>query len=119
MYHNIQGMQTDPKLDPLGAWSAAVPDKQGWRPPMPPAKWLEFDPTAPTSEPSSHDVEPIQAQEQTTGTHKRMSIAQQMMSGVDPSDIRQEALHCTTLVQKEVRSYYGFISQCTVYRWPI
>lgn len=88
VYANHRGMQTDPRLDPLGAWSQGVTSDQSWRPPMPPSRWLDFDPTI---------NKPDEETKQTNA-----SIAVSMLKGTDPSEIREETMHCVKFVEREL-----------------
>ena len=91
--YNLQGIQTDPQMDPFGAWSKRGYQSLGntWKPPAPPSTWMEFDPTAPSL---PADGMP--------GSAEGVALRQAMLGGVQPAEIRQEAMECANLVQREV-----------------
>ena len=61
-----------------------------WQPPAAPKTWVEFEPTVPDlakASPSYPKVEPLR---------------EAMLGGLEPSEVRQEAIECASLVQREV-----------------
>lgn len=87
-------MQTDPSKDPIGAWSKEISPTEGWRPPMPPAAWIDYDPTS-----SSLPAEALPPGQR---GGRRDSVAMKMMKGAEPSEIRAEAVNCANLIAREV-----------------
>ena len=87
MYIIFQGIQTDPKHDPLSLWSKVVDKDSSWRPPMPPQGWVDYDPVA------THPNEEGKLQP---------DLGKAMMKGIEPNAVEEETSHALEFIEKEV-----------------
>jgi len=103
-----KGIQTDPRCDPLGAWSTEVKKEAGWRPPMPPAKWLDYDP--------NHVIMPQEIPGVLGDLHEAM------LRGTEPTEVREVAIKVCDYLRKElermITGIVGYVEmmQCVIDR---
>ena len=69
-----------------------VSNQEGWRPPIPPVNWVNFDPT-PTR--TSSNLKP-------TTIEKRETMGDSMIKGDDPSNIRRKSMFVADFMKREV-----------------
>ncbi len=82
----LQGMQTDPKLDPLTQWSKGVDKSMSWRPPMPPQDWMDYDPTGGFTQETSH----------------KANVRIFMLKGLEPPVVEEQSNNAITFIKVEV-----------------
>ena len=68
-----------------------VTNQEGWRPPIPPANWVDFDPTPARTSPGVQKV-----------SEKRETMGDSMIKGDDPSNIRRKSMFMADFMKREV-----------------
>ena len=74
-----------------------VTKQDSWRPPIPPAKWVNFDPTPNCSNP---------AMQLGAMSEKRETMGDSMIKGDEPSNIRRKSIFMADFMKREVKSTF-------------